>query len=570
MFSCTQCSKSYTSDRRLRLHIGLLHQESDKSPLSAIFSCSQCTKAYTSQKRLDLHVLLVHHDPSTPDIDSPQRQKLLCDKNTRGSIRKRKKRKRSISGGESQSCDISQDKYLEGTNLTVEDFWAAVSDTAPFSCIVCDKQYTSRNRLGLHLDLCHTRQSKMRYRQKRFGSSLPGISKQKHKRVPHSVSSVKDSLGDSPLRLKDETDSDSVAEDAVSYLEDVLIKQEPDDQESTEEQEPKVKVKRRPRYNCPGCGLIFMSLELYQLHLPVHDGKKPLFNDKKKRNRRVVIEKYYMTASNTPDRPYCCRICERDFAERRILTTHINNVHEIYDSADKIFCCPHCNKQFIKSTYLQRHLYVHGREELPKEFKCPKCSKTFSQKVHLKRHQRLTHTDISLLRVFTCDLCKKSFKLKAHLLRHMKMHQGFLPFKCKECSFTGADRQALGNHLRVHTGERPFKCPYCTHCIAIKSNVRTHILNKHPEKVSEAERREHQCKVCGRVMCKGNLKVHVRRCKKAPLHQCEECGEMFARDVHLREHLTAVHQGILPYQCAKCMKQFENKRQLKRHHSEEH
>ena len=69
-------------------------------------------------------------------------------------------------------------------------------------------------------------------------------------------------------------------------------------------------------------------------------------------------------------RSHKCKVCEKTFAWRSILTRH-----ECVRTGDKPFQCHICKKAFTRSSYLKKHIQLHSTEQ---PFKCHVCGKTFN------------------------------------------------------------------------------------------------------------------------------------------------------------------------------------------------
>ncbi|PSN31455.1 hypothetical protein C0J52_19055, partial [Blattella germanica] len=72
------------------------------------------------------------------------------------------------------------------------------------------------------------------------------------------------------------------------------------------------------------------------------------------------------------------------------------------------FQCKICNKSFTRKNNLNRHMIIHTSN---RPFQCEICNKSFTRKSDLNRHM-ITHTS---KRPFQCEICSKSFTLKSNL-----------------------------------------------------------------------------------------------------------------------------------------------------------
>ncbi|PSN31453.1 hypothetical protein C0J52_19055, partial [Blattella germanica] len=130
--------------------------------------------------------------------------------------------------------------------------------------------------------------------------------------------------------------------------------------------------------------------------------------------------------SQTPNRPFQCKICNKSFTRKNNL-----NRHMIIHTSNRPFQCEICNKSFTRKSDLNRHMITHTSK---RPFQCEICSKSFSQKSYLSTHV-ITHISNCS---FPCDICSKSFTRKDSLSAHMFTHTSNRPFQCEICnkSFT--------------------------------------------------------------------------------------------------------------------------------------
>ncbi|KAF2354875.1 Zinc finger C2H2-type [Trinorchestia longiramus] len=56
-----------------------------------------------------------------------------------------------------------------------------------------------------------------------------------------------------------------------------------------------------------------------------------------------------------------------------------------------------------------------------------------------------------------------------------------LTHDCPMCLKHFQSRADVVRHMRTHTGERPFKCPHCEYSAALKGNLKSHIMSRHPD-----------------------------------------------------------------------------------------
>ena len=192
-------------------------------------------------------------------------------------------------------------------------------------------------------------------------------------------------------------------------------------------------------YSCEFCGRQFANLPACQNH------------------ERIHLE----------PRPYICELCNKGFMTAGILKTHM-----LTHSGLKRYICPICDKAFSTAGNLKTHENIHRGE---KPYACGQCGKCFTTAGNLKTHEKI-HIG---LKPFTCDFCGKNFTTAGNLRTHENIHTGNKPFECDQChkSFTTAGN--LKTHYRLHTGERPYVCHICSQAYHSSANLRSHQKGVH-------------------------------------------------------------------------------------------
>ncbi len=93
--------------------------------------------------------------------------------------------------------------------------------------------------------------------------------------------------------------------------------------------------------------------------------------------------KHYVNVAMT----FSCTICDRQFTTQTALQNHIYAHHE--DSSNKEFQCGLCSKRFLHKSSMMRHEATHrGRHS------CLQCQRTFAKKEDLNTHVKVIHMGV--------------------------------------------------------------------------------------------------------------------------------------------------------------------------------
>uniref|UniRef100_A0A182NF96 Uncharacterized protein n=1 Tax=Anopheles dirus TaxID=7168 RepID=A0A182NF96_9DIPT len=207
----------------------------------------------------------------------------------------------------------------------------------------------------------------------------------------------------------------------------------------------------------------------------------------------------------------------------------------------QIKCCG-CKKLFDCEQSLMEHcqtvhLPVEGADP-GKPIRCPVCYKHFSTQQLLKEHQR------SANRKYTCPQCGKRFMTQTNLDVHSKCHKNTESYKCCGCRVDFEQELDLLVHSQeVHRPERtvdggkPFECDTCYRRYPTRKSLATH----------KRLIRQYQCQQCGDMFMKQLfLKLHLERAHRHEVVErgrrcCGGCREEFEDAAALREHSERVH-----------------------------
>ena len=132
------------------------------------------------------------------------------------------------------------------------------------------------------------------------------------------------------------------------------------------------------------------------------------------------------------------------------------------------------------------------------------------------------------------------------------------PFECMFCKKRFTQRAGLNAHVLIHSGTKPFACSVCDKRFTQKSGLDQHFLTHTGE-------RPHQCPMCDkRFTQKANLNNHILTHTGEKRHECAFCSRRFTQKANLNAHILT-HTGEKPHQCIVCERKFTQKSGLNQH-----
>lgn len=240
---------------------------------------------------------------------------------------------------------------------------------------------------------------------------------------------------------------------------------------------------------CPKCGINFMSVRTYNLHVA-----------------RECIHK--------------CERCNRTFAKPHILQRHMDRVHVqrikhpqkvSRDVPDRYLPQdPESRKLFLKVAKIKKELYIankKGRSNLEEKM-----------------------VDMKLL---FCHMCKAStFEDFSSLRQHFsEAHNRAVAIQC--CGKVHIGNRAY-DHVRWHLDENTFKCPLCP---AVKECYRALLDHVNEVHIPVSDLTCPKCKV--KFISTARYKMHLARdC----MQNCPHCWKKFRKLAVLKAHISTVHQ----------------------------
>jgi predicted house-cleaning noncanonical NTP pyrophosphatase (MazG superfamily) len=221
---------------------------------------------------------------------------------------------------------------------------------------------------------------------------------------------------------------------------------------------------------------------------------------------------------------YNCEICNKKFAVRRDLNSHMQE-HERKT-------CEICGKSIVRRTF-SCHARRHREGFIANTHECEICLKKYPSRYRLQIHKNQMHTDQR--EMFPCEICKKLLSTKCSLLGHMKS---------------------------VHKiNEDNFTCEYCGKHFNNAKRFRYH-KRQHDYSYKKTQ---FTCNLCNKVLfSEGGLNFHMKSHANEKDHLCAFCGKSFIQACSLQRHIL-IHTGEKPFGCNVCSRKFNDASILRRH-----
>mmetsp|Transcript_30251 Transcript_30251/g.48535 ORF Transcript_30251/g.48535 Transcript_30251/m.48535 type:complete len:212 (+) Transcript_30251:278-913(+) len=130
--------------------------------------------------------------------------------------------------------------------------------------------------------------------------------------------------------------------------------------------------------------------------------------------------------------------------------------------------------------------------------------------------------------------------LKGYLLRHMKRHDENAAQPCRYCSKTFRDRSNLIQHLETHRVGK-YACTKCEKKFQFQKSLTIHT------KLHDKNDNSTKCRICGNVFaCEYNLRQHINELHYGfAKYSCDVCGKNFTRKWNRNKHFKKAHPSEL-------------------------
>lgn len=244
-----------------------------------------------------------------------------------------------------------------------------------------------------------------------------------------------------------------------------------------------VKMKNPAAYVCMTCKQKFTAFEPLKAHMATSRRCKqiPLTCEVCGKICDTKKALYQHNLTHREKHTFVCDECGKTYSNRFNLENHKSSVHgeHIDEQPGSVYKCKVCDRQFTNRRDMYAHINEHGRQ--PTVHLCDTCGKCFGSADTLRSHIRV-HMDI---RPFACEVCEKRFRSRLQLMQHSHVHTGIKLFNCAECGKSFAKRGSLVAHVRVHTGEQPYECNGCRTKFQSINKLRTHAAKCHDKRLAD-------------------------------------------------------------------------------------
>lgn len=222
---------------------------------------------------------------------------------------------------------------------------------------------------------------------------------------------------------------------------------------------------KQSRFVCPECKQCFTNKVPFMSHIKSHQ------------------EGLCENIPTNPEEKNTCKICNRNFTDRRAWTKHL----KLHTQASQLHRCEECKKDFCAIKDLKRHLIISHRGT---SVVCPHCEKAFREMRNFLRHIKIHDKDYSK-ETFRCGECNKICGTKTGLKLHMNNGHQKATHICNICGKTLSSSWNLNKHFKLH----------------IEPRIRRELTDK-----NKKTQKEFTCELCGKIFqTRGRFNLHMNK-----------------------------------------------------------
>lgn len=382
---CHICNRKYANQGSCSIHMLEVHQI--KLPeIQRSYKCLQCDKSYTRSNHLTRHYASAHGETA-------RNMKIQTIANT--SVQKK-----MIQKGVETDCDqIAAVKTVELEN-------GADGEAATY-CEICDKNYSTRANLTMHMWSVHRTSLLGRPHECAIETCRKSYESRKsllqHYREKHD--------GNPELRMRQSRGKVKPEEDPITGTK---------IESGSIEGKAAIPDAERP-HSCDVCHKSYITRGHLTRHLKGTHG----IGGKRTANEPNGFE---------------CYICHESFKLSELLKKHTIKLHL---PVERSSICPTCG---LSTPRLGRHIIL-AHSVIKSQ--CHICQRVYNHPSRLSTHMK-THTLPA-----QCDLCPKRFSSNGAMRQHRRYHTMEKPYECKYCGVRFIERSTCTQHERTHTGEKP-------------------------------------------------------------------------------------------------------------------
>lgn len=392
-------------------------------------------------------------------------------------------------------------------------------------CDKCDKSFSSKIRLELHVRVHHTKRTIL----------CPSCDK----------SFVDKNMLDEHISTKHSTRTQGDKQFICSICQKIYNR--------SSRLKKHMTIHDKPQKNdvlvCEKCSMAFASIEEIEDHINrIHDDAV----DPKITKKELLFV-------------VCCEYCENAFVDFKSLAKHKQN-HLNDDKPFKCEFCMACYESYAKmKTHKNTHIHQQYKFPVQRHYMCDieSCWKKYRHWSDLLNHRKTVH--LINPTIYKCSECEQTFYQSWNFSYHKKTVHCSTELKCDVCDFQCRTLYSLRLHQRnYHSSDaedsnanfkaKPKKQP-------IKKQSRVD-LDEFVSKTGTSL----ICNTCGKQFSTRNgARSHVEMVHlKIRNHSCKECGKEYYLRKDYEDH-RRMHTAETPYECQHCSKKFRTASLLNEH-----
>lgn len=500
-------------------------------------------------------------DVSMDDIKIKKRVGSSAETSSNSGSRRKSSKPRKIARNEEENEDFDQDKkgvniyacdncsqvfqslselqeHRNNHDVEEETYGGSVSNTKPFTCLLCEKDFTLRSSLSRHLNACHGIDPSdvmdiskyQRTSQKKLDTcslAITGNSQSTPRKFDGQQKSVLSQKSSNQNTVKDVIEID---DDDGDNGDDTLLTERPETQSC---------------FMCEVCAREFGDRASLWLHLRYTHKEYAAYACGiclKICENNTQLYQHWKTShppdhNSTEQRRYCCQVCGRQHDCRKKLLTHVV-VHNLDNGAGGIYdpeMLVTLNTGFYKFENHDEDLVTNEYKPASEQEVLADCNGGEYTSGRIAKEASS----------FGCELCYKSFPTEDGLVKHKKGAH-----KVNSNTDTGVPNSSRGSYQLY------FVCELCGSSHRSKSERWRHVFRTHNgESALTCDEQG-----CGKVFPTRSLKqehcTNHHRIQGTTPNVCEICGKLWGTRVDFWKHLMGVHPDCVPLTCGVCLKMF--------------